>query len=186
MHPRQPKRFEMTNTLWAFSVTTYQRPGVQEACLDLQDNMGADVNLLLYCCWCGALTKDEIDKVLAALAPWQSQVVSGLRSVRRALKLLVAEMGDLADDAGALRRKVAGLELEAEKLQQTMLEAHSAAHPAAGPPSPQTAVQNLALYIGHLESTRDGKALGALESLLGAAFPNARHGDIKAAISDLN
>ncbi|MBT3170303.1 MAG: TIGR02444 family protein [Rhodospirillaceae bacterium] len=176
----------MTDTLWNFSVATYQRPGVQEACLALQDNLGADVNILMYCCWRGALTKGEFDALIAALAPWQSHVVSGLRSVRRALKPMLAELGELADDAAALRRKIAGLELEAEKLQQTMLETHAADNPAASPPSPQTAAQNLALYFQHLQKPLDGQALGALETILGAAFPDADKGGVKAAAAILS
>lgn len=176
----------MTDTLWDFSVATYQRPCVQEACLALQDNLSADVNILMYCCWRGALEKGELAGLLESLAPWQKEVVTGLRSVRRTLKPMLAELGDLSEDAGTLRRKVAGLELEAEKLQQTMLEAHAADHASAGPPFPQAAAQNLALYFHHLQKTLDGQALDALETLLGAAFPNAPQGDIKAAVTKLN
>ena len=41
------------NPFWRFSLRTYRAPGVQEACLALQDRCGADVNLLLFCGWTG-------------------------------------------------------------------------------------------------------------------------------------
>ena len=38
---------------WQFSGAVYAHPGVAEACLDLQDRHGLDVNLLLFCAWAG-------------------------------------------------------------------------------------------------------------------------------------
>ena len=117
--------WDFSNQTWDFSLETYRRPGVQEACLKLQDDLGADVNMLLYCCWRGGFADGEMRDLLADLAPWQNGVVHGLRSVRRALKQMVAELGALSKAASGLRNKIAALELEAEKLQHTMLSRHS-------------------------------------------------------------
>jgi uncharacterized protein (TIGR02444 family) len=38
---------------WDFSVRTYGRPGVAEACLALQNRDGADVNMLMFAAWYG-------------------------------------------------------------------------------------------------------------------------------------
>jgi len=35
---------------WAFSLALYGKPGVAPALLGLQDRLGVDVNLLLFCC----------------------------------------------------------------------------------------------------------------------------------------
>jgi len=164
----------MTDTLWEFSIATYRRPGVEAACLALQDNLGADVNILMYSCWHGALAPQELQALLAAVAPWQSDIVGNLRAVRRALKPMLAELGDLGEDAGALRRKVAALELEAEKLQQAVLAAHASGNAGTGPTSPQTARQNLAHYFQILAKTPDQKAL---DTLVNAAFANAGEPD---------
>ena len=51
--------------LWDFSVRTYRKDGVADACLSLQNDHGADVNMLLYCCWVGAC-KGKFDKELFA------------------------------------------------------------------------------------------------------------------------
>lgn len=39
---------------WRFSVRLFRAAGVADACIALQDECGADVNLLLYCGWLGA------------------------------------------------------------------------------------------------------------------------------------
>ena len=36
---------------WRTSLELYAREGVSRALIALQDRRGADVNLLLYCCW---------------------------------------------------------------------------------------------------------------------------------------
>ncbi len=169
----------MPGSLWDFSLETYRRPGVQDACLKLQDDRGADVNMLLYCCWRGGFADGEMPALLADLAPWKSAVVQDLRSVRRALKPMVAELGELSEPAADLRKKVAALELEAEKLQQTMLSHHSAKHGESSPPSPQAAVQNLAQYFKLLDKTPEGEVKDMLEILVTAAFPHSAKDDIE-------
>ena len=169
----------MPGSLWDFSLETYRRPGVQDACLKLQDDRGADVNMLLYCCWRGGFADGEMPALLADLSPWKSAVVQDLRSVRRALKPMVAELGELSEPAADLRKKVAALELEAEKLQQTMLSHHSAKHGESSPPSPQAAVQNLAQYFKLLDKTPEGEVKDMLEILVTAAFPHSAKDDIE-------
>lgn len=172
----------MPGSLWDFSLETYRRPGVQDACLKLQDDRGADVNMLLYCCWRGGFADGEMPALLADLAPWKSGVVQGLRRVRRSLKPMVAELGELSEPAADLRKKVAALELEAEKLQQTMLSHHSAKHGETSPPSPQAAVQNLAQYFKLLEKAPEGEVKDMLAILLVAAFPHSAEDNIKAEV----
>ena len=162
----------MTLSLWDFSVATYNRPGVQQACLSLQDKMGVDVNILMYCCWRGALTKDGLSTLLADLAPWQNNVVSGLRSVRRTLKPMLIDLAEFSESAGDLGRKIAALELEAEKLQQAMLERHGA-DLVASSASSQIAADNLSCYFACLNKTPDAAAQKALDILISAAFTSS-------------
>jgi len=74
---------------WDFSLAVYNRPGVAEACLALQDRRGLDVNLLLACCWAGAagrrLEAQDISGLRGAVDEWQREVVAPLRAVRRRL-----------------------------------------------------------------------------------------------------
>lgn len=134
---------------WDFSLAVYGRPGVAPACLALQDRHGLDVNLLLYCGWCGGRGRRLDAGNIAALddrvAAWRREVVLPLRGVRRWLKTQEA-----APDADAqpLRDKVKRLELEAERIEQEMLFA--AAEEEAKEASPAAAAANMALYLGFL------------------------------------
>ena len=79
------------NPFWEFSVELYKREGVANACLRLQDRCGADVNILMYCCWAayhhGAqFDADTVDRILSVVASWQTAVIKPLRDIRRALK----------------------------------------------------------------------------------------------------
>ena len=110
---------------WGFSLRIYARPDVPQACLALQDEGGADVNLvlfLLYLADCGRMLDDAAVAALdQATRDWREQVVKPLRGVRRLLK---EDIGAFATDATApLRSDVKRIELAAEKLQQITLEA---------------------------------------------------------------
>ncbi len=115
------------NPLWEFSLALYGRPGVPAACLDLQDRLGQDVNLLLFAAWAGMacnadLPAAELARIDSAVAPWRAEVVRPLRAVRRRVK------GE--DDA--LYRRMKAAELEAERVQQDRLFALSGLKPAPG------------------------------------------------------
>lgn len=140
----------MPNPFWDFSLAFYGAPGVAEACLALQDRSGmdggADVNLLLFCCWAGRaghrLTAAELERLLGASADWQGEVVRPLRAARRWLK---AEGGPAE---GALRERIKALELEAERIEQDRLYQALPLGPA-DPSAAQTA-ENLRLYLDRL------------------------------------
>ena len=110
---------------WSFSLQLYGKPGVAEACIALQDGLGLDVNLLLFCCWHGRASRklDEagLRQAIATVEAWQSEVVKPLRAVRRRLKAGVAPI--TARECQALRHKVNDLELESERIAQSALEA---------------------------------------------------------------
>ena len=76
--------------LWNFALELYARPGVEQACLELQD-AGCDVCLLLTAAWLqgrGVRCLDERLRALTELAgPWQREVVSPLRQTRRHWRL---------------------------------------------------------------------------------------------------
>src|SRR5512135_1110255 len=81
----------LPHPFWNFSLEIYAAEGVAEACLDLQERRGCDVNVLLFCCWLGAsgrptLTAERLRSMLRASDEWQAEIVRPLRRVRRLLK----------------------------------------------------------------------------------------------------
>ena len=108
---------------WTFSLSLYRTPGVPAACIVLQDECGADVNVLLFALWLAsqgrALQSDDLAQADRAIASWRNEAVRPLRAVRRFLREPPAIVESVA--AGALRDKVKAVELEAERLQQEAL-----------------------------------------------------------------
>lgn len=106
------------NPFWQYSLRVYARPAVAEALLRLQDDCGADVNMLLCSAWLAensaVLDGEPLRQAMAVGAAWQSGCVAPLRSARRFLKGRSAE---------TLREQVKLLELAAERLQQDALYA---------------------------------------------------------------
>ena len=67
------------------------RPGVSEAFVALQDEHGADVNVMLALLWLAAegqaaLEAEAIERLDMAVADWRAEIVEPLRRLRRALK----------------------------------------------------------------------------------------------------
>ena len=138
---------------WRFSLRVYRAPGVQQACLALQDDCGADVNLVLLCGFAGhagrSLDKRRLRQAMARVGAWQSDVVAPVRKARRAIKRPPPADAQAAQD---LRRQILALELELEYVEQAMLAELAALWP---PPvhrgAPQATVEaNLQRYLGLL------------------------------------
>lgn len=169
------------SAFWDFSLAVYGRPEVAAACLGLQDRHGLDVNLLLLACWLGASGRGALGQpawqdLCAQVAVWQGQVVGPLREVRRRLKgMLPADASANADPIAALRRAVADCELDAERLEQLMLERAVAMADKAGLEQDDAevrcgaAIANLCAYlaVAGVDATGERRALSVL---LGAAF----------------
>jgi uncharacterized protein (TIGR02444 family) len=160
---------------WRFSLALYRHEAVAAACLDLQDRCDVDVNLLLFLLWLASgrrvLSGDEVRALDARLAPWRSEVVLPLRTVRRRLKAdapLVAP-----EDAALFRNRVKALELEAERLQQEAMHAIAATLGAVTAASAGDAARaNLQAYASAKGRAFDQPALDVLVgALVGSSGP---------------
>jgi len=170
----------VTERFWDFSVRTYEQAGVSDACLALQDDCGADVNLVLYCCWAGwhfsALDDSTFAQAWRFSQLWNQQVVKPLRGVRRWMK--ADGCHDSLMDAKAcmdLRATVKATELRAEKLQQAVLESLPLAAPDSGHPAPGPAAvaANLRRYCAAAGIDWSEEVRAKLGVILRAAFPRA-------------
>ena len=115
----------MPTDLWDFAQRLYARPGVESACLHLQE-VGADVCLLLCGAWLErhgiACTPTHVEQLQTIAQPWQTEVISPLRQLRQNWRTAAQQQAPLA----ALRERLKGLELDAE--QQLLLALQACAH----------------------------------------------------------
>ncbi|AWY41861.1 TIGR02444 family protein [Pseudomonas putida] len=104
----------MSSDLWSFSLSLYARPGVEQACLQLQST-GVNVCLLLCAAWLGqrgvGCNEQRLQQLRSVVKPWDADVVQPLRALRTQWKSVATSDEDLR----ALREKVKALELEAER-----------------------------------------------------------------------
>lgn len=158
-------------SFWAFSLLIYAKPGVAEACLELQDEFDADVNLLLFMLWLGyqgrRLSAQEIEAIVDLVKPWQEGVVRPLRLARRALKS--ADHDWQSEEAVLLRQRVKADELSAERVQQHVLEAYFREN-------------GLGESEGVLAATKSN--LNGYATLIHAAFPDVYVSVLKRSILD--
>ncbi|MGY2187030.1 hypothetical protein D3C87_1739660 [compost metagenome] len=116
----------MSSDLWSFSLSTYAKPGVEQACLQLQ-SMGVNVCLLLCAAWLGqrgiACNEQRLQQLRSETTPWDADVVRPLRALRMQWKEAATKDVELSK----LREQVKSLELEAERhlLQRLERTAHN-------------------------------------------------------------
>jgi uncharacterized protein (TIGR02444 family) len=160
-----------STSLWSFSLKFYSQPEIGNACLDLQDSFGADVNILLYGLWQAnrgrRLSDSDVPNVIELVGAWQEYVVWPLRTVRRFLK--TPAPGWSSQDVGSLRQGVKAEELQAEHLQQIAMETafaelgelDDAATAAASNMKTYAHILDVEFPIAHLAVLLDGLALAS-------------------------
>ncbi len=135
---------EYDNDFWRFSLAVYGQVEVAKECLELQQTIGIDVNILLFCAWMGtrtfALDRKEIEVASRAVAAWHENVVRPLRGVRQQVKTLHRE------DFESFRARVKDIELEAEQIEQAILFAYSKSL-RPSPDNRDAVAQNVKNYI---------------------------------------
>ncbi len=121
----------MSCDLWSFATHVYAAPGVEAACLRLQER-GADVCLLLTALWLEqrgcSCSVTRLGELHGLANPWQARVVWPLRQLRQAWKAGAAEDQALA----GLREQVRGLEQAAERQLLERLQRVTAGWAAEG------------------------------------------------------
>jgi len=138
----------MADGFWPFSLAFYNDAGAQQACIAFQDSHGGDVNVMLYLLFRardgGAYDTGGVAAVDAAVAPWREEVVRPLRAVRRVLKSCQYLPDGEAQEG--FRAKIKKVELDAEKLQQVVLEGNAPPPGMTGLDPRAAASRSLAAY----------------------------------------
>jgi len=157
---------------WDFTLKLYGKPGVSPALIGLQDRLGADVNLLLFCCWAGSrgleLTEGDLLAADAAVRGWREQVVEPLRGVRNRIKAGIAG-GVPTDAAMAYRKRVLELEIAGEEAAQHAIAASTAGSKAEGAPS-AAARRSLDRYLARLGKPATAADRDAVGAIVAACF----------------
>ena len=107
----------MSNPIWDFSLTAYQRDGVAAHCLRAQDDLRVDVNVILYAAWLAStdqrLSFAHLEGLDRSIDEWRRRVVQPLRELRQSLREY--------DDAAGIRDSVKELELRGEEQLQNRI-----------------------------------------------------------------
>jgi len=148
------------NDFWEFSLNVYARPGVEQACLALQEQAGADVNLLLFSLWL-ATQRRQVN--------WATLLVeTGLQTRQARVKTLrqqrLAQRSALKYHSSAAYEQLKAEELAAEQEEQAWLFAVYQSYSAAesGMQERVLAKANLTAYLAALKLEAPAEGLQAL------------------------
>lgn len=148
------------NPLWEYSLSVYAKPSVAALCLRLQDEWGADVNMLLCACWLGSIGRSlggaELLRLNTMSLQWQTECMRPLRAVRRFLKTQPC--------TPRLYEQTKELELDAERWQQDYLYGELADGIESHGDS-FLIIENLSNYCGTLNGTEAKESLLILKEL---------------------
>ena len=162
----------MTFGFWNFSNHVYREENVATACLLLQNENNADVNMLLFCVWAAKarfeLSTSTFEDALAFSRSWAVDIVRPLRAIRTARK-----REDEIEHRNTFRRNVKALELQAEKLQQEELQALLGANvrQTNSADSLRLAASNLSRYCAAELIDLNPENINRMLVILAAAFP---------------
>ena len=106
---------DLDNGLWQYACQVYSQAGVEAALLTLQDDHGADINLILQALWLASEGRAWTEACIPAdYDQWIAEQVLPLRKMRRSMKV------DWPEQEG-FRQRVKNLELKAEQYGLEML-----------------------------------------------------------------
>lgn len=106
--------------LWDWTLEAYNRPGVAQACLTLQDDHNLNTSLLLWVVWARGPHDQALAQAVALTRRWDATVLSPIRVIRRAMKTSTPGVDDQARES--LREDIKAAELRAERVLMESLE----------------------------------------------------------------
>jgi uncharacterized protein (TIGR02444 family) len=155
---------------WQFSLQLY--PQVKALCLQWQDELGVNVNLLLLLCYLEqqqlSLSAPELQQLAAQLNSFSAQFTRPLRALRKNTAIAAVTPAQQQ----ALKQALLQAELTLEQLEQQLLLQHC-------PPLTADATPLLELYLAQLNAgiNADSDTLAALILDLRQAYQHlSQHG----------
>ncbi|MBC6439668.1 MAG: TIGR02444 family protein [Rhodospirillales bacterium] len=176
------------SAFWTYTMGVYGRDGVQPSVIHLQDARDADVNLLLYAMWTANLGLPAFDSTHVAflasrVRAWREAAIEPLRAVRTGMRDGVVHVPE--DEAEGLRKQILKLEIEAERIEQLIIESANseAKGKESGEPDPSVVAENLAAVMALSDGENDEADLASMRALVEAACQEAGSTAVDAAMS---
>ena len=169
MSPVETSERVVPDSLWDFSIRAYAYPGVEGACVRLQDVWNADVPVLLFALWRGRwgyeLSNTDIQEIADTVTVWQSEVLTPIRQLRRRLRDADLLAPKLNVGMQAVRKELQKTELGAERRELEYLETIEVG--VTRKPGAATIRSNLWTYLYFLDVSKTDQT--ASELLVDAA-----------------
>ena len=165
---------ESAGELWRTSLELYAREGMSRALIALQDRRGADVNLLLYCCWTaqsgrGRQSASDLRRAEEAIEGWRDEVTIPLRELRTRIKASPERWA--LEGASEVRRRVLETEIASERVTQGILERLATA-PERSEGGREDAQASLLAYLETIGVEPDERDRADLDTILAIACAN--------------
>jgi len=73
-----------------FATELYEQPKAKEILRDMQQRLGLNPNLIMFCCWVAnngqkQISKNEMHHIITVILPWHEYIVLNLRKTRKKL-----------------------------------------------------------------------------------------------------
>jgi len=140
-------------SFWQFALHRYARSGVAPLCLQLQDELQADVLLLLCLAWRAdhghALPQGELERLVHRSSALRHNLIEPLRAARRSLGAAARATG--LDSLQTAAQALAAAELRCERLQARYLASAALPEPgtaASASASTESLIQRYLVHIG--------------------------------------
>ncbi|MEJ0050993.1 MAG: TIGR02444 family protein [Methylovirgula sp.] len=152
--------------LWTFSLRFYGNDAVCASCLALQDDCGADVNVLMLAFFAATRGAQFASPFSADPSEpsnaWRESLVVPIRRVRRSLKntSFTANVANV----GQFKKSLQAVELEAERIQQRLL-IETGRFTAADLPPSELARLNIEVYARGLDQGLDETHVARLHQI---------------------
>ena len=138
---------QLENPFWQFSLDFYDQSSVAGQCLDLQNEFGLDVNLVLLCIWQGnegkLLTREFFTRLLSEthIDQLRVDIILPLRKIRAASAIKDS------NEVNILAKQILVLEILAEQYEQAEIYGFTNRFAAKSVDNVIATVKNLCVYL---------------------------------------
>lgn len=162
---------KLENDLWHYALRLYGQPGMESACLELQQ-AGLSINRLLFCLWLGQDAGRQLDlMILHDATGWQSEITHPLRALRFKVRAYKQQDATYQACYSAMRKA----ELACEQLELALM--HDVAEQMLkGEAGSSLVLENLAGYLNGCTLNAAPSMTAAFEQLLQIALPERPEG----------